>query len=656
MVWPRFIPVRPTLLGSLNLFLAILLCQGSFFFDQPHSQLWAQNRPGQKKRKKPADPPPPVPERKVFIAKVNVDSRRKALQAAAKIDELVDAQLKKYKISANPALTDEQFVRRVYLDITGRIPTFKQARGYLSQKDDDRRIRLIDTLLNQDDYAKNFYNYWADILRLNERLTNNVPGRPYSEYVKITLETNKPYDKWVFEMLTAEGKVWDHPEAGFILRDSGMPLDAMNNTVRVFLGTQIGCAQCHDHPHDKWTQHEFYEMAAFTFGVQTRRGAQDKMFGGMNVVRKLQDDLKKVDDKFDGGGKYNRFLQGNLFEVYETPRKLTLPSDYQYTDSKPKSVVQPQTIFDPPVELKPGDSPRIAFARWLTSKENPRFAKTIANRLWKKVFGIGQIEPVDGMRDETLAENPALMDFLTAEMIRVQFDLKEYLRILLNTKAYQREATHAEVSLADAYHFPGPVLRRMTAEQAWDSFITLAVHNPDEYQIEPAKIQGKILNVDLAKATAEELVKRDQELREATNYKVRDARNKNYTYKGLLLARACELPQPVAPDHFLRQFGQSDREAIEASSQEGSVPQALQMFNGPITHMLLEENSLMYRTVTEPSRPEERIDVIFLAILSRKPNSDERQMALAEIKQHGNAGYGNVIWALVNTREFLFIQ
>ncbi len=656
----RMVGARLRVSVGFSLVIALLLSAVALPIAGGRADLLAQNRKGGNKKgnkpAKPPEPPVPVPERKVVVAKVAPDARRTALSSAAHIDSLIEKNYAKYKVTPNAPLTDEQFVRRAYLTITGRIPTYKQVRAFVIQKDADRHSRLIDTLLNTDDYASNFYNYWADILRLNERLTNNVPGRPFNEYVRVSLETNKPYDKWVYEMLTAEGKVWEHPEAGYILRDTGMPLDAMNNTVRIFLGTQIGCAQCHDHPNDRWTQHEFYEMAAFTFGTQPRVSPGDKKFGGGNVVKRLQDDLKKIDDKFDGGGKYNRLLQANLFEVHDAARPLKLPHDYQYTDAKPGTVVAPQAIFDPPAVIKKGESPRVAFARWMTSKENPRFAKTIANRLWKRAFGVGQIEPVDAMRDETVAENPPLMDYLTAEMIRVNFDLKEYFRIILNTKTFQRQASAEEYNPAEPYHFPGPILRRMTAEQAWDSFITLAVHNPDEYQIEPAVVQGQLLNLDLSKATAQEVFDRDKQLRDPMVGKMRNARNKDYTYKGLLLVRASELPQPVPASHFLRQFGQSDRESIETSSTEGSVPQALQMFNGPITHMLLEEKSLMYETVMAAKTPEERVDVIFQTILSRKSTKEEKQAAVAEIKQHGNAGYGNVIWALVNTHEYLFIQ
>jgi hypothetical protein len=616
---------------------------------------FAQGKKAKPKAK--PEPPIPVPTRRITIDKVDPAMKSQILISAGMIDKYVEAHYAQTGIKPNAMSSDEQFVRRVYLDITGTIPTYKQTRLFLISADKEKRTKLIDTLLNDDGYARHMYNYWADILRLREReVTNNAPGKLYNEWIREHLEQNTPYDRWVSEMLTAQGKYLDNPATGYILRDSGMPLDAMNNTVRIFLGTQIGCAQCHDHPFDKWKRKEFYEVASYTFGTSMRRGGGDKMFGGGNVVNKMREELKKIDEKFDGGGKYNRFLQGNLVEVYDNNARLTLPHDYQYDDGKPKDAVTPRTIFDPQPVLSKGDSPRVIFAKWLTSPQNPRFAKTIANRMWKRLFGIGQIEPVDDMKDETVAENPELMNFLTAEMVRLKFDVKEYLRIVLNTKAYQREATYAEIGESDDYHFPGPILRRMTPEQAWDSFITLAVFDPDKYQPEPSRVQSKLLDMDLKNATAEEIFKRDKELRETQTTKVKDARNKAYTYKGQLLAYASELPTPMPPAHFLRQFGQSDRESIEASSRDGSVPQVLQMFNGNITHMILDQRSLMYKTVTEAEKPEERINIIFMTILSRRPTEDERKIALEEIKTHNAGGYGNVIWSLVNTREFLFLQ
>ena len=241
---------RPSLLTWVGGIAALVVVLGWSLSDFGPSPVLAQQN--KTKTKKKVDPPPPVPERKIKTVLIDSGTRSKAVASAAKIDSLIEANYAKYQVTPNPAASDEQFIRRVYLDISGTIPSYKQVRAFAGNSDPEKRSKTIDMLLGQSGYASNFYNYWTDILRLKDgQLTNNVPGRPYCEWVKESLETNKPYDKFVYEMLTAEGKVWENPAAGYILRDAGMPLDAMNNTVRIFLGTQIGCAQCHDHPFDR---------------------------------------------------------------------------------------------------------------------------------------------------------------------------------------------------------------------------------------------------------------------------------------------------------------------------------------------------------------------------------------------------------------------
>ncbi|HAW31887.1 MAG TPA: hypothetical protein DCY03_27915, partial [Planctomycetaceae bacterium] len=165
----------------------------------------------------------------------------------------------------------------------------------------------------------------------------------------------------------------------------------------------------------------------------------------------------------------------------------------------------------------------------------------------------------------------------------------------------------------------------------------------------------EIISVDLNKATAQEVLDADEKKREEID-RTRYKREKKYKYKGQLLARAAELPSPVPPSHFLRTFGQSDRELISGSSDTGSVPQVLFMFNGPVTHMMLEKGSTIYNNVIEQKTIKDGVDVIFMTILSRRPDADELKIAMDEIENNGPAGYGNVIWSLVNTREFLFIQ
>ena len=603
--------------------------------------------------KKNEDPPQ-------FLVKskpVDTAKRKEMLRSAGEVDRMVTANYAKNKVSANQKTSDEQFVRRIYLDVTGTIPTLGQTRKFLNSPDPDKRTALIDELLNSDSYAGHWYNYWADVLRYTDSLNNNVRGEPYRQWIKQSLAESKPWDKFVNELLTAEGLVWKNPATGYMQRDSGMPLDNMNNTVRIFLGTRIGCAQCHDHPFDMWTQKEFYQMAAFTFGTQTNVNGGDTRYWQKNPNDRLQEEYDKIvqeeEDRRSNSYRFDRQLSINMMIVNDKlDRKITLPANYAYDNGKAGEVVPPKALFAPTADIRKEEAPRHAFARWLTSKENPRFALTIANRLWKRTFGVGQIEPVDDMMDSTVAENPELMTFLESEMKRLNFDMKEYQRILYNTQAYQRQAFAEETNGGEPYHFTGPLLRRMTAEQAWDSILTLAV--PDEYRELPAEIRTTPIDVDLTKVSAEELLAAELKARQV------DGEQRKWltphVYKGLMLARASELPSPAPANHFLRMFGQSDRELISASSTTGSVPQVLFMLNGPISHMLLESNSTIYNNVMKRKTVDEGVETVFLTILSRKPDMEEKKLAVNEINQAGPAGYGNVIWSLLNTREFLFIQ
>ena len=657
--WPQF------LIRTLALAVLATLVIGSLpgsdsavAADKPNAKAKAKNDPDKMERKleKLKDTVPAAPQRQITIAKVDASKADFVASAAAKIDAMVEANLKKHGVEPNPALSDELFVRRIYLDVTGTIPTLDQVRTALAKRSTPGwRAALIDHLLNTDGYASHQYNFWADILRLQDgRIMKSLTPSPYNEWVRRAIETNMPYDKFVYEMLSATGKGLDNPATGYILRDANMPLDALNNTVRVFLGTQIGCAQCHDHPFDRWTQQEFYQMAAYTYPTTYGQNVP----ASRKLYAQAREEIKKADGVTTkgGGAKYRAILEGNILAVADGTAKLKYPEGIDGKSVKAGDVVKPHAIFDPPITLTSSETPRAAFARWLTSPQNPRFAKTIANRLWKHVYGVGQIEPVDDMKDETVAENPELMTALTNLMVNLKFDTKEYLRILYNTKTYQREATRAEVDVL-AYHFPGPVLRRMTAEQVWDSFVTLAAFdNPNAYHKPASKGETSILSVDVTKLTGEELLKRLHEFQEYTSKKAQLARTAEYAYKSLVLVRASELTTPLPPGHFLRQFGQSDRELIEGGNTDGSVPQALQMFNGPITHMLLEPDSLLAKNVLKESNPADQIDVIFLSVLSRRATSDDRRVADAEIRKYGKAGYGNIIWALVNTPEFLFIQ
>jgi Protein of unknown function (DUF1553)/Protein of unknown function (DUF1549) len=600
------------------------------------------------------------PTKIMSVDPVSAGSRGDAEAAAARIDSLIgDVLLANQQELPKPA-DDEVFLRRVYLDVAGRIPTLAEARQFLESKNPNKRQDLVDELLSSPDYVSHFYNFWADTLRLVESPQNNIIATPYLAYVKESIRTNKKYDRWVYEMLTADGKVWDNPATGFQLRDEGMALPYVDNTVRVFLGTQIGCAQCHDHPFDNWTQYQFYELAAFTAGVRTKimpgdPGFEKKKGNPSNAL------INQGKSTFPGGkvpGAFQRLARANTYVVREVPAKLKLPHDYAYENAEPEAVVKPAVLWgEIPTGARNG-TPREQFAAWLTSADNERFPKTIANRLWRQFFGLGLIEPIDDFNDLNDCANPKLMDYLSSEVVRNDFDLKQFMRSILYSQTYAAQSVDYDMTSGEKFYFSGPVVRRMTAEQVWDSLLTLAVRNPMPFERPTAQDLKPYLDLDFSKDTFAS-VKAKSEKYEQTYFQPAYTRSLNkHAYQKNVLCRASELPTPLPNDHFIRQFGQGDRESINGSDQVATVPQILAMFNGPITHVMLEAGSAIVDDVVAIETPRDRIDAIFLSVLSRHPSPADRTIAASELTKvkNDNSGYGNIIWGLLNTREFLFIK
>lgn len=630
--------------------------------------------------------------------------RSRALAAARQIDRLIAADYAKHNVKPNKPASDAVFVRRIYLNVIGRIPTRTETLAFLNSKDKNKRAKLIDKLLDSEGYVSHQFNYWADLLRIRSRM-RYAPAQPYIDYVKNSLRENKPYDKFVRELLTAEGYTWDNGAAGYYLRDTGMPLDNMSNTAQVFLGTQLVCAQCHNHPFDSWTQKQYYQLAAFTYGIQTRDRRNERFMEMRQMYRK---------DKFDREiyRAASRIMRPLAYKVNETKRKLQLPKDYQYDDAKPKQVIDPKTIFGQDVVVKPGDSPRMVYARWMTSPKNPRFTTVIANRLWKRAFGRALIEPVDDFKSGLSPSNRPLMKYLEKQLVALKYDLRQYQRVLFNTKTYQREVTTREVTDDETYRFEGPLLRRLSAEQLWDSLLTMTIteldarkgiptsagrYNDGEYLVDKEMKEILVLAKDEAKrrksqrefyAATVDLRKQmrvaqktgDREklnqIREKYNAvrkkiygksgdKIRKAQIKRYRrlrndpdprWRGFSrdLVRASEVQSPARPGHFLREFGQSDRETIENASVEATVPQMLTMLNGSIHYQVLNRRSVLVQDLTAAKTPEEKLNVVFLTILNRKPTARDKKIALPMLKSRN--GTADVVWALLNTRQFMFVQ
>jgi hypothetical protein len=637
-------------------------------------------------------------------------------QTAVGIDKLVAGGIIKH---ANPArakeglppikgfnavMSDEQFVRRVYLDVIGRIPSYDETLAFFKNSAADKRAKLIDQLLDSEGYNSHMFNYFAEMLRVKHRLDQaNVRADDYVIWLKDQITKNRPWNEIVSEMLTAEGKMWHNGAAGYLLRDAGMPLDNLANTLTVFLGTDVACAQCHDHPFADWTQKQFYELASF-FGATSTRGRRNGMMGGQGDLMASTEALAEK-----GGADLNRlrnglrnFVGANGYNVTDTDTNgLVLPHDYKYKDGKPGDPVAPKFVMwsaqdksNPAYKQnkKSEEKLRQSFAAWLTHPENPRFAMTIANRLWKRAFGVGVAEPVTNIDDPEKASNPELLKALAQVMKSVKFDMKEFQRVILNTHAYQSEACTEEIPMGAPYYFQGPQLRRMTAEQAWDSYMTLVLGQPEEYKAPLSDLYGKSIDLDLAnpKLDAQTVLMKyaaytkieqkvaaltgggldmaggDMMMGDAGSSKAKAPASdeevtgsngkKVLVYGGSRLLRASELPQPERGGSFLADFGQSPRTLIDGGSRVGNVPQVLAMMNGSAQQMLTERSSLIFRAIDAAKDPAAKVDTVFLAIMNRLPTLQEKDIAKREITAHGDEGYASMIWALINTREFIFVQ
>ncbi len=265
------------------------------------------------------------------------------LPESAKIDTILAKAWEKQGLKPNDVAPDEVFVRRIYLDIAGRIPTIEEARAFMASQAPDKRTKLIDQLLGDDGYVSNYFNYFADILRLQTDTKAKLTGEAYAAWLKEALKKNQPYDSMVRELLTTDGNAWDSGAIGFYMRDQGMPLDHLAATVQIFLGTRIECAQCHNHPFDKWSQMDYFKMAAFTFGMDTRKGYTPFTKGDMSMDRKamrgpeaaqLRKDLSSVKESIGEVSKVLRYTQ-----IKEGEKLPKLPHDYKYKDGKPNEAV-----------------------------------------------------------------------------------------------------------------------------------------------------------------------------------------------------------------------------------------------------------------------------------------------------------------------------
>ncbi len=590
-------------------------------------------------------------------------------KAAYQIDFLIGSTLVAKGQKFNPPASDDQFIRRIYLDAVGRIPTAEETATYLADTAPNKRAKLIDRLLYSPGYTMQMYNWMGDLLRVKDTFGKNVPAFTFQDWLKDQLHADRTWDSLVRAMLTADGKVCDNGATGFLLYDAQMPLDGVSNLLTTFLGANVACAQCHNHPLAQWTQRDFFQMAAF-FGAAD--GIDEKMLRGGKQVGNIPG-LPR--------GQIQRIASANAYRMADTNvQSLTFPKDYKYSDVKASSPVTPALIAwtktdaaSPAYRAVNTTNPaqlRAEFAKWMTNPENPRFAANIANRVWKKVFGLAVQEPVADLDDPSKASNPALLAHLATIIKYGRFDLREFQRVLFNSQTYQRAASASPDLEKGPYLFPGPLVRRMTAEQVWDSLMVLSVGSDVDNMVLRRGEDEKLLSLPGNTMTAESVKAVVDRMREAgakmgggggknapVNAKALVAEFQGGTPQqrfGMILARASELPQPAPETHFLRLFGQSDRLITDTSTTDGSVPQALMLMNGSAGKLINDPNCAAVTFAGKAESADAKIDALYLAFLARKPLPEERAAATQALT--GGLGISDVAWALANTREFLFVQ
>ena len=603
------------------------------------------------------------------IPVVNTPLDQRTLQIYAnRIDQLIENRLRGLNIRPTPKADDSTWLRRLYLTVIGRIPTEQEVNSFMSAKDSNKRDKLIQQLLASPGHVSHQLNWLSDLLRVKDRLdgVNINVGGVYREYIRQQLENNTPWDQFVRDLLDSEGDYFGgNPAAGYYLRDRGMQQDNIAHTIQIFLGTRLECAMCHNHPFDRWSQKEFYEMTAFTSGVAgvTNRDR-----------RKPLQELNRMINR-DGtpqAGKYQNWrnvVRDSIQFGVDTngTGRIKLTDEFIEDDAKPGDTLHARAMFTPHVSIDPGEKdPRslTVLARWLTDKNNPRFTTVISNRLWKRVFGVGLIEPVDNFMDSTIPENSDLMWFMERIMVSVNYDMREFQRVLLNTKLFSRQSKSTDYESLETYDFSGPLLRRMTGEQLWDSLVTLVYNNIDTndrvYIQNQSQVYINIYNkykdwngtaifqdfVTIANQNPEQRRLEDSFKSESTQVKPIPDRS---------LIRSSYLSYPAPGGHLIRQFGGSDKLAIENSNSEPNTTQVLNLLNGFVEKNILNNKKADFiKSMQAEKNDIKRIENVFISTLGRKPTSFETRELKQVIDQPD--GYKHVAWILLNTHEFMFVK
>jgi len=483
------------------------------------------------------------------------------------IDQHVNNKLQRLRIVPSELCRDDEFLRRASLDLTGQLPSVETARAYLADSSNDKRAKLIDRLLDSPEHADFWGLKWADVLRVNTKTLTKPGVHKFTQWISDSVDRDQPMDDFARELLTATGSTYEQPAANY-WRATREPTDSAEATAQLFLGIRMQCAKCHNHPFEKWTQDDYYGVAA----AFARVGRKTSSRAGDEVIF------------VNASGDVKQPRTGQTMAV--------------------------RLLGDRDVDVPKEQDRRAVFAEWLTTPENPFFAKSIVNRVWGHLFGRGIVEPVDDFRDSNPPSNTELLDALAKRFVELEFQRKPLIREIMLSDVYQRSAETTPLNEMDDLYHSHAVPRMLTAEQLLDAICS--VTDLDE------KFAG------LPPGTA-----------------------------------ATALIEPPDNHEFLKAFGQPQRTiACECErSTDSNLTQALQMLNGPTVHeKLRSDQGRAQKLSTADGSIPELLDELYLSAFSRLPNSDEANAATKHIESSEDRRFAveDVFWAVMNSKEFLF--
>jgi hypothetical protein len=520
----------------------------------------------------------------VYSAAIPLGAPVKSLPPAKNfIDDLVFANLKRIGVPPSPVCDDSSFLRRVSLDVAGRLPTVDETKAFLASKEPDKRDRVIDALLNSPDYADYFANKWTALLKNKRDETSDITANfAFHAWMRDSLLANKRYDEIVRQILAATGTIVANPAVAWYKRVKE-PNQQLEDVAQLFLGVRMQCAQCHHHPFERWSQQDYYSLSAFFSQV----GRKPTAIAGEDLI-------------FHKRG------------IAQTENKKT------------HQPVKPAALGQPALDIPPDEDPRLRLADWMGSKSNPFFAKSLANRYWKHFFRRGLIEPEDDIRDTNPATNPELLEALAKHFIDSDFDLKAVVRVITQSHTYQLSEVPNRYNGVDRQNFSRYYPKRMQAEVLLDAIDQLTGARSDFADLPPG-------------------------------------------------TRAISLPDNsyTRNSAFLRVFGRPESASVCECErvQSSSLAQSLHLMNAADVKAKLTASNGRADQLSKGALPEpERIRELYLAAFSREPTAEEVRISETylrnpqtdsqgkplEAQRAKRQGYEDILWALINTKEFLY--